>query len=156
MNSPARPISEYHEEVLEALADAAPAEANLLLPPPVFELLQPRILDYVPRKSLTLTFVADSQFANPMNQIAGAYIGLALDAAFGMLALLTTRRACASVTFNMSFMRPLPADGAEILVEARLRALTRGVVFLEGKACNAEEKTVATATSTLNVVKTSR
>lgn len=155
MNEKAR-TNDYQEEVLEALAAAAPAEANLNLPPAVFEELRPRILDYVPRKLITLTFAAEPRFGDPRKYLSGAYFTMTFDLAFSMLALLTARRPCACLTLNTSFIRPLPADEAPFTVEARVRALTGSVLFLEAKASNEDDKTLVTATSTMNVLKSTR
>jgi acyl-coenzyme A thioesterase PaaI-like protein len=147
-----RPTTEYHEEVLAQLKGCVQG-LGYAVPPRAFEELQPRVLDYVPKKLLSCTFLAEERFANPMYQLFGAYLTMAFDVSFGMFAMLTAERPCATVTLDTHFIRPLPANGQPFTVQVRLRALNRSMVFLEGVAVNHEEKAVATATTTMNVVR---
>lgn len=147
-----RPKTKFHDEVLAQLAGTVQG-LGFAVPSRAFEELQPRVLEYVPKKLLACTFLAEARFANPMHQLFGAYLTMAFDVSFGMFAMLAAECPCATVTLDTHFIRPLPANGQPFTVQVRLRALNQSIVFLEGVAVNQEEKAVATATTTMNVVR---
>ena len=149
-------MSEYHAEFMHLLGKSMAEYGKMEMPPRITEELRPRFLDHVPNKALICVFPAQPRFANPMGLLQGGILASAFDFVFGAMAFLTAARPCTSVTMNLTFIRPLPADDKEFTIDVRLRALTRNMIFLEGKALDAGEKTVATAMMTMQVLKGER
>lgn len=142
-------MTERTNELYERLRGGA--GAGLTIPPRIVEELRPRFLDIGPQGPITCAFPAQERFANPMAMLQGGIVAAAFDFVFGTLAFLATERPCASVTMNLAYIRPLPADGGEFTVEVHMRSVMRSMVFLEGTARDANGNIVATATTTMNV-----
>src|SRR5690606_33374532 len=87
-------------------------------------------------------------------QLSSGVVMAAFDIAFSALALLEANRMVSTVTVESSFVRPVTADGRLFEVHARIKAKTRSVVFLDGRASTTEGKTAATAGATMAVIKT--
>ncbi|HNR31288.1 MAG TPA: PaaI family thioesterase [Candidatus Hydrogenedentes bacterium] len=139
------------DELYAKLRGRVGDDGGLTIPPVIVAELRPRLLDHTPGESIRCAFPAQERFANPMGMLQGGIIAAAFDFVFGMLAFLTLERPCASVTMNLTYLRPLPADGAEFTVEVCMRAAMRSLAFLEGSVCDGNGKTIATATTTMNV-----
>lgn len=145
-------MSESHDEILGRMAERAPQGVNVTLPPRIAEELGPRFTELVDGERLTAAYPAQPRHANPMGVLQGGILGAAIDHCMGSLAFYSTHHPCASVTFNLTFIKPLPADGREYTVTAFLRARTRSLAFLEGEARDAENNLLATATSTVRIL----
>lgn len=142
-----------HEDIIERLRALAPEAVRAQLPPAIFAEMGLRLAEYKEGRGLTCGFPAQARFANPWGLYQGGALMAAFDIAFGCLATLELHTACTTLSMESAFVRPLPADGAEFLVQVRLRAKTKSVLFMEGKARGAGGRTVATATTAVAPVK---
>lgn len=146
-------MGDLHSEFMERLGQSMARFGAIEVPPKITHELRPRFLNFVASESLTCSFPAQPRFANPMGMLQGGIISATFDYVFGTLAFLATQRPCASVTMNANFIRPLPADEQDFVVEVRVCALTRSTVFLEGTASGEDGKTISTASTTMSILK---
>lgn len=146
-------MADPHEAVLETLRRILPGDPPLRVPPDIFTEFGVRVTAHTPGRSLACAFPAQARFANPAGFLQGGILVAAFDIAFGTLAFLEAGRACATITVESSFLRPLAADGREFQVRVRLTAKTRTVLFLDGRARGPNGKTIATAGTTMAPVK---
>lgn len=129
------------------LAALLPEGITLELPPPIFEELGLQFTDYVPDASLAATFPYQKKFTNPMGIYQGGIQGAALDACYGTLAFLATKKPCVSVSMDVCYVRPLNAEQPSFTVKVWLREVTRTLVFMEGEATLANGKLAATSST---------
>jgi uncharacterized protein (TIGR00369 family) len=144
-------MSTYEEDFWEGVRALLAGRDGLELPPPVFQFLGGRVMEYLPGEAIQCVYPVPSHYANPSGLVPGGVLTAMLDNCFSPLALLVTHRACSSLNINTTFLRPVKADDGEITAEARVRAVTRSLLFLEGRLTNQEGRTAATATGTLLV-----
>lgn len=142
-----------HESILEALRAAAASDPPVVMPPAAFDALQVHFKDHHAGRTLLCAFPAQPHFANSAGCVHAGILSAAFDIAFTSLALLETRRPVSPITMEASFVRPLPADGRPFDIQVRIKAKTRSVLFLDGRASNPDGKTVATAGATMSVLK---
>ena len=77
----------------------------------------------------------------------------AIDNVMGCFAMITTKRPCATITMNLSYIRPVKVDDGDMTVEVKLLQQTRSLIFLSGKLSNGEGRTACTATATMVIHK---
>jgi len=146
-------MTEYHQEICRELAKAAGPELSANIPPQSFSQMDGVFLDYMPDHSMLCSFPAKAAYANPMGLVQGGFIAAAIDNTFGPFAMLLTRKPCASVTLNLSYIRPIQAGEGDMTVEVRLLQQTRSLLFLNAKVSTPEGRTACTATSTMVIYK---
>lgn len=146
-------MTDQHEQLLDRLRELFSGSLPVSIPPRVFEELGLRLTKYDPGKVLVVTAPALEKFCNPMGSYPGGMLGAVFDAAFCTMAYLVAERPCTTAQMEMQFMRPLPADGKSFTVEVRLRALRNSMLFLEGRALDRDKRLIATAGTTLLVLK---
>ena len=145
-------MSDITLNILNVLRQYESPGVDFEVPSPVFRALGMRYVDYRTGKNLVCAVPAQTRFANPLGMMQGGIITAAFDAAFGSLSHLLARRPCETITMTASFVEPIPAaEGGELAVEVWIRAKSRRLLFLEGRALNLEGKTVATASSSMSV-----
>jgi uncharacterized protein (TIGR00369 family) len=146
-------MGDFEQEIVATMQSLLAESTNPApaLPPPAFKRMQGRIVDYVEGELMICAFPALAEYANPAGLVQGGFIGAAIDNTFGPLSLLVTRRPCSTLNLNTTFVRPITAGDGDMTVEARVRALTRALVFLEAKVADQDGRTAVTATSTMLV-----
>jgi acyl-coenzyme A thioesterase PaaI-like protein len=138
------------ENIFNALQHYAGDGISLELPPPAFKALRMMCTEYSAGRALICTAPLDNTLATSLGDVSAGFINSVLDAAFDCLAFLIARKPCEPVHSALSVIRPLAAGcGGELVVEVRLRAKSRGLIFLEGKATGPGERTVAMAGATM-------
>lgn len=146
-------MDEFEREIVATMHSLLAESTNPApaLPPPVFKHMRGRIVDYVEGETMICAFPALAEYANPAGLVQGGIIAAAIDNTFGPLSLLATRKPCSTLNLNTTFVRPIAAGDGEMTVEARVRAVTRALVFLEAKVADQDGRTAVTATSTMLV-----
>jgi uncharacterized protein (TIGR00369 family) len=137
-------------QILAELMKLAP-EGQLELPPKIFIDMQAEVVGYEPKQSLTVRFPVLERYQNPLRMMQGGMIVAAIDNTVGPLSYLV---APPSVTtqLNTSFVRPVTPQDAYITVEARVLEVTRRQLLFSAHVSNAQNKTVAIAQITAQVV----
>ena len=137
-------------QLLAELKKLAP-EGQLELPPKIFVDMQAEVVDYEPKQSLTVRFPVLERYQNPLRMMQGGMIVAAIDNTVGPLSYLV---APPSVTtqLNTSFIRPVTAQDAYITVEAHVLEVTRRQLLFSAHVSNAQNKTVAIAQITAQIV----
>lgn len=138
------------ENIFNALQSYAGDGMALELPPPAFKALRLTCTEYSAGRALICTAPLDKTLATSLGDVSAGFINAVLDAAFDCLAFLIARKPCETVNSALSVIRPVSAvNGGELSVEVRLRAKSRGLIFLEGKATGPGDRTVAMAGATM-------
>ena len=140
-------VDPIQQQIDQELAELIPEGIALELPPPIFEELGLRFTGDAPNESLSATFPYQKKFTNPMGVYQGGVQGAALDACYGTLAFLATKKPCVSVSMDTCFIRPLTAEQESFTVKVWLREVTRTLVFMEGEARLANGKLAATSST---------
>ncbi|HPO12096.1 MAG TPA: PaaI family thioesterase [Candidatus Hydrogenedentes bacterium] len=142
-------MSALHESILTTMRESVPEGMSLDIPSNSIMDLGVRFLSYKPGRALVCTMNALERFANSMGRVQGGIIAAALDATFGSLAFLYVKRPCVTISMEIRYIHPLPADDREFVIEAILAAKTRGVIFMEGRVLDAEGSRIALASITM-------
>jgi len=142
-------VSELNGSILNAMRGSVPEGMSLDIPSNSLKELGLRFLTYKPGRALAGSMNALERFANSMGRLQGGIIAAALDATFGSLALLYAKRPCVTITLDIRYINPLPADDREFVIEATLAAKTRGVIFMEGRVMDTEGVIIALASTTV-------
>ena len=90
---------------------------------------------------------------NPIGVVHGGYAATMLDSACGCAvhSRLTAQQAYTTLDLNVSFHRPITRDTGQVRAEGRVRTIGRRVAFAEATLTDAQNRLLATATSTLLV-----
>lgn len=144
-------MSQCHDAVINALKSAIPPGMTVEVPPRQFREMRGNFTGYTPNKTLACAFPAQEQHANCLGQVSGGALAAAVDNTYNAFGFLVAKRPCELITMDMSYIRPMAADSGIFSVEARLRAKSRSVLFMEAKVMNDEGKTVATSTATVTI-----
>ncbi len=140
-------------EILKNMASAVADAEGLEIPPKCFVDMGAEFVDHEPGKSLRVRFPVYERYAGPTGFMQGGILTAAFDNAYGPFSYLTARAPCASITIDTHFLRPVQADGTEVVeVEVNLRARTRSLLFIEGECYNSRGKVVAASTTTMAIV----
>lgn len=142
-------MAELDPQIFETLRQYLPEGLSLAIPPPVFLELGGRFTEYGESKTLKAVYPALQKFTNPMGSVQGGVVGAALDANYGSLAFIATRIPHVTVTMDTTFIRPILADNRDYIVEVRIRAQTRTLLFMDGEVYTQDGKLAATSTTTM-------
>lgn len=142
-------MSAMHDIILTTMSESVPEGMSLDIPSNSITDLGLRFISHKPGRTLVGTMNALERFANSMGRVQGGIIAAALDATFGSLALLYVKRPCVTISMEIRYIHPLPADDREFVIEAALAAKTRGVIFMEGRVLDAEGSRIALASITM-------
>jgi uncharacterized protein (TIGR00369 family) len=146
-------MSQYHEELLAQLKKHLGPMPGVEVPPKIFVEMQGRFLDYIPEHSIICSFPSLEKYASPVGAVQGGILAAAIDNTFGPFAYLVAQRPCATVTMNMTYVRPITAGEGEMVVEARLVQKTKSLLFMSARLTNDDNRTVCTATTTMAVLR---
>jgi acyl-coenzyme A thioesterase PaaI-like protein len=137
-----------HEEILQHTIELfrsfpIPRGVELQLPPPSTTALGMQFEEYVPARSLKATVVVSEAHANAVGVLQGGFIG--------PLSYLIARGPTASLELTTYFMRPV-FPGVQLTLDAVVRKPGRTAMFIAAEAHDANNKLVATASSTVQVL----
>lgn len=146
-------MTEYHEEILEQLVASMPPQLREAGPGPAFTHMNGLFLDYMAEHSMIASFPVKPEYANSLGVVQGGFVAAAIDNVFGCFALLTTKQPCATITMNLSYIRPVKVDEGDMTVEVKVIQQTRSLFFVSGKLSNGEGRTACTASATMVIHK---
>ncbi len=103
---------------------------------------------------VVFTFEASEQLANPFGTVHGGILATVLDSAMGMAALTVVPDGVATTTatLELKYVRPVALDAGRLRAEGVVVHAGRRVVTAEGKLVDADDRLVATATTTCLVL----
>ena len=145
-----------HEKILEHTIELfrsfpIPPGIDLALPPPSTTALDMRFDEYVPARSLTATVVVSAKYANAVGLLQGGFLAAMFDDLIGPLSYLTARAPTTSLDLTTHFLRPV-FPGGRLRLSAAVRKAGRRAVYVAAEAQNEDDKLVATAMSTVQVL----
>jgi uncharacterized protein (TIGR00369 family) len=144
-----------HEEVLrcttELLRGLAPPGVTLELPPPSVKAFDIRFEEYLPARSLTATVEVSAQHANAVGLLQGGFLSAMFDNLIGPLSYLTARGPTTTLELTTHFLRSA-FPGERLRLTAEVRKAGRTAIYIAAEAHNANNKLVATAMSTVQVI----
>ncbi|WP_159080440.1 PaaI family thioesterase [Nocardia suismassiliense] len=139
------------EHTIELFRSFTPPGVTLQLPPPSAKEMDMQFEEYVPGQSLTATVVAPPSYANAVGILQGGFISAMFDNLIGPLSYLTARGPTTSLELGTHFMRTV-VTGERLKLTATVRKPGRSVIYLVADAHNKDDKLVATAVSTVQVL----
>src|SRR5207248_5288239 len=110
-----------------------------------------RFEDYVPARSLKATVGVAEKYANARGVLAGGFLTAMFDDLIGPLSYLTARSPTTSLELTTHFMRPV-FPGGQLRLNAVVRKAGRTAIYVAAEAHNEDNKLVATAMSTVQVL----
>lgn len=144
-----------HEQVLQCTFDlfrsVAPPGVALELPPPSVKAFDIRFEEYVPARSLTATVEVSAQHANAVGLLQGGFLSAMFDNLIGPLSYLTARGPTTTLELTTHFLRSV-FPGQRLTLTAEVRKAGRTAIYIAAEAHNADNKLVATAMSTVQVI----
>jgi uncharacterized protein (TIGR00369 family) len=143
-------------DLMRVFASKVPVGSNIEIPPKIFVDMEAEVVDFRQDEGvLIVRFPVKERYQNPMGMMQGGMIVAAIDNAVGPLSYLV---APPSVTtqLNTTYVRPVSPADRTITVEARVVESTRRQVFFSARVSNAEDKTIALAQVTAQVMEMGR
>ena len=122
------------------------------LPPKCHAYLEGKFVDYVDGESIAMTFPLYEKYNNPVGILLGGFLPLFFDATMGPFSYLIAKKPATSLDLNTTFLRPVTTADKELKVTVSIISKSKSYLFLEGKAWNAKNKLVATATSRMKIM----
>lgn len=110
-------------------------------------------LTVVEEGTVTFTCRPEESHSNPIGAIHGGLVCTLLDSALGCAAQTTLPAGTGytSIDINVSYLRPVRADGGLLTCTGRVVKPGRRVAFAEGEVRDEQDRVVATGTSSLLV-----
>jgi uncharacterized protein (TIGR00369 family) len=146
-----------HEQILEHTIELfrsfpIPPGVELKLPPPSSTTLEIQYDEYVPARSLKATVVVSDRFSNAVGLLQGGFLSAMFDNLIGPLSYLTARGPTTSLELTTHFLRPV-FPGSRLTLDAVVRQAGRTAIYIAAEAHNEDGKLVATAMSTVQVLR---
>jgi len=143
-------ILEHTHQLLRSLP--IPPGITLRLPPPSTTALDMQFEEYVPARSLRATVVVSEKYLNGMGLLQGGFLAAMFDNLIGPLSYLTARGPTTSLELTTHFMRAV-FPGSRLTLDAVVRRPGRTAIYIAAEAHNEDDKLVATAMSTVQVLR---
>ncbi len=112
--------------------------------PACFTTMQGRVIEYMPDKSLTVSFPVLESYLNPAGSMQGGYITAAFDNVFGPLSHAVMKSLTTTLYIHTSYHRAIFA-GDELIVKASVTKAGKTVTHMYAEAHNRENKLIASA-----------
>ncbi len=122
------------------------------IPPNSIREFDGRFLAYESRKRLLQEFPAQEKHANPLGNLQGGVIAALVDDTMGPLSFAAARGPTTTLNMAVNYLRAVPCP-ATVRVEARVTGRGRQILFLEAQVTDARGRLVATATSSVLVLR---
>jgi uncharacterized protein (TIGR00369 family) len=135
---------------LSKLAGKMPTDGNLQIPPPIFLMMEGEILE-MSDTTLKAKFPVKADYRNPFGYMQGGMLVAAMDNTMGPLSF-TAAPPNVTTQLNTTYIRPVTADDAYIIVEATVTQKTRRQLFLSATVTNPYGKVVCFAHASHMVV----
>jgi uncharacterized protein (TIGR00369 family) len=123
-------------------------------PPPSAALLGWKVLETSQGAGqIRIEFRATEQFTNVVGNIQGGFLAAMLDDTLGpaLVTVLEPYEFCPTLELKVSFLRP--ARPGRFVGEGRVVHRGNSIGFLEGRLLNNQDEPVATATSTVRILR---
>lgn len=121
-----------------------------------WELMQPKLLEYIDGESISIAFPVLDIYSNPRKSMQGGFISAAFDNSFGCLSFLSTgQMEMASVDISVNYHRPI-FEKDTLTVTAYLKSRGRNIIHLTGEAYDTENRLIASATTNLILLEKER
>ncbi len=131
--------AEQVREEMSKLGDLAKAAGmELVLPPPVWHELGCEFIVFEPEIKLTARVAFNPRFTNPTGAYQGGLITAAMDNVWGPLSYMSLKGPCVTVELGTTFVRPFLAADESMEVTASVTAMTRNLIFMEGRATSVQ------------------
>lgn len=117
--------------------------------PQCINIMEPEFIDYIPGKSLTLSFPVLDIFLNANEVMQGGFIGAAFDNVFGILTFLEKKFTnMSTINMQIDYHRPLVRED-RLVITAHLKHKGNTIVSMYAEGFNAEGKLAATASTNI-------
>ncbi len=111
------------------------------------DFMKPRLIEYIPGKSLTMAFPVLEEFLNPIRSMQGGFITATFDNTFGSICHYETKgQPMATIDISTTYQRPI-FMGDELIITVWIKSMGKTVIHMVGEGRNKEGKLVATATT---------
>lgn len=119
-----------------------------------FEVMKPKIIEYVSKESLTIAFPILEEYLNPDGRMQGGFITAAFDNTFGALCFYEVKDLAlpATIDINTSYQRPIFMED-ELIITVNIKSMGNTIVHMTGEASNKDGKLVATSTTNIMLLK---
>jgi uncharacterized protein (TIGR00369 family) len=149
-------VIQGHDQILEQTIELIrsfpiPPGVELQMPPPSTKALNIQFEEYVPARSLKATVVVPEQYSNAVGLLQGGFLAAMFDDLIGPLSYLTARGPTTSLELTTHFLRAV-FSGARLELNAVVRKAGRTAIYISAEARNEDNKLVATAMSTVQVI----
>lgn len=115
--------------------------------PNCIEIMEPRLVEYIVGKSITIGFPVLEKFLNPVGGMQGGFITAAFDNVFGSFCFYETKgKPMATIDISTTYQRPI-FMGDELIVTVWIKSMGKTIIHMWGEGRNKEGKLVATATT---------
>ncbi len=119
---------------------------GIKLPPNSAYELKSEFIEYIPKKSLTVTFPVQEKHTGPLGILQGGILTAFFDDTFGPLSYATLGKPMVTIDIHVYFIRSAK-PGDTITVKAEVTSRGKQVIFMAGEAYNQKAKLIATSTT---------
>lgn len=117
-----------------------------------FNLMQPKVIEYIEEESLKIAFPVLEKYLNPRKSMQGGFITAAFDNAFGALfTCAIENKVGVTIDISTSYQRPIYL-GDELIITAYLKLKGNTIIHMIAEAHNKEGKLIATANTNMMIV----
>lgn len=119
---------------------------SIKLPPNSAIELQSKFLEYVPKKSLSVSFPVQEKHTGPLGILQGGILSAFFDDTFGPLSYAALKKPMVTIDLHIHFIgNSKPGD--TIKINAEITSRGRQMIFMRGEAFNQKNKLIATAST---------
>ena len=144
-------MNEFTKALLEQAKNGSMGK-DVQMPPPAIKGLEPTFLEYVPGKSIKVSFPVKESYNNPFGITFGGYLGMFFDTAFGPFSGLTAGKPTTSLDMNIAFLKPLSPKDGEVIIDVEVVSLSKSYLILHAKAYSGRGVLVSTATTRMLIL----
>jgi len=119
---------------------------GIKLPPESAIELQSQFVEYVPKKSLSVSFPVQEKHTGPLGILQGGILTAFFDDTFGPLSYATLGKPMLTIDIHVHFIRS-SKPGDIITVKAEIVSRGRQMIFMKAEAFNQKNKLIATSTT---------
>lgn len=123
-------------------------QGKAIIPPPFAKITQGEFLEYVPEKSLKMSFPIKEEYNNPFGIMFGGFYGLFFDHAFGPFSGLVAKNPTTSLELNITYIKSLTAADEAVIVEVEVINKSKSFILLQAKAYSKKRDILVAAATT--------
>lgn len=144
-------MNELTEEIHKLLRAQVKSD-QIAFPPPFTKITQGSFLEYIPGKSVKMSFPIKEEYNNPFGITFGGFLGMFFDHAFGPFSGLTAGKPTTSLDLNITFLKPLSPADKVVIVDAEIVSQSKSYLTMYAKATSGRGVLVGTATSRMLIL----